>query len=192
MNPVSPNAAHATEAPETITMYGADWCGDCLRAKAYFAEHEIIYDVVDLTEHEAGNDVVLARTNDAHKIPVIIFPDNSHLIEPTNADLDAKMAGLADASEFSVVENADEGRFELHRNGEILSIADFSERNGGLVVIPHVGTDPKHRGQGNAGRLMDGVLYQLRASNRKVLPLCPFAAQHINDNPRHQDLLGTQ
>ncbi|KAG1648095.1 hypothetical protein GQR58_030091 [Nymphon striatum] len=31
----------------TITMYGADWCGDCRRAKAWFDEREIAYTYVD-------------------------------------------------------------------------------------------------------------------------------------------------
>ena len=264
MNPVEPTLAHATEAPETIVMYGADWCGDCLRAKAYFAEHKIEFDFVDLVEHEQATDVVLARNGGVQKIPVIIFPDNSHLTEPTNADLEAKMTELAavpspvethdvatdhaligssvraeddaatvddaaveddaatvddtddehdaavegdaaivdDAAEedhstkegdaaiveYVVVENADDGRFELRREGELLSFANYSNRAGNVVVVPHVETLPHHRGAGNADRLMDGLLTQLRESGRSILPLCPFAAQHLRDNPHNQDL----
>ena len=199
MNPVEPTLAHATEAPETIVMYGADWCGDCLRAKAYFAEHKIEFDFVDLVEHEQATDVVLSRNGGVQKIPVIIFPDNSHLTEPTNADLEAKMTELAalpspvedDAAvvEYVVVENEDDGRFELHQDGELLSFANYSNRAGKVVAVPHVETLPHHRGAGNADRLMDGLLTQLRESGRSILPLCPFAAQHLRENPHNQDLL---
>ncbi len=194
MASVLPNPAHATDAPDTITMYGADWCGDCLRAKAFFAENDVAYDFVDLVEHEAGTPIVLARNDGVQKIPVIIYPDNSHLTEPTNDQLAAKLsemqegAGEEDA-EYSIVENRDEGRFELHRQGEVLSIATFSERSGGVVVIPHVETDPQHRGLGNADRLMDGLLNVLRDTERTVFPACPFAAQFIDEHPEHQDLL---
>jgi predicted GNAT family acetyltransferase len=92
--------------------------------------------------------------------------------------------------DFDVVENTDDGRFELRRDGEIVSVADFTER-GRLVMVPHVTTNPRHRDQGNAGRLMDGLLEILRESDRTIAPLCPFAARHIRDNPQHQDLLGT-
>lgn len=90
--------------------------------------------------------------------------------------------------EFAAIENTDAGRFELHHWGEIVSVADYREGEG-HVVVPHVGTQPEHRGQGYAGRLMDGMLEQLRASERKIVPICPFAAQHIRDNPEWHDLI---
>ena len=202
MNPVLPNPEHATDAPTAITMYGADWCGDCLRAKAFFAEHAIDFDFVDLVEHELGTDVVLARNGGVQKIPVIIFPDNSHLTEPTNADLELKMSELAQAEladtesdepesnvDFRVVENDADGRFELYRADELLSFANYSKRDDKVVVVPHVETIAQHRGQGNADRLMEGLLEELRASDRKIMPLCPFAAQNLRDSPQNHDLL---
>ena len=179
--------------PDTITMYGADWCGDCIRAKAFFGEHDMSFDYVDLVEHPHEADVVLEHNGGVQKIPLVMYPDGSFQIEPTNEELETKRLELfepaADADDNRIVENTDEGRFELHIDGEIISIADFSEREDGTVVIPHVATDPAHRGKGNAGRLMDGVLDRLRATDRKVVPLCPFAAQHVRNNPQHQDLL---
>lgn len=178
-----------------ITMYGADWCGDCIRAKAWFAEHDVDYAYVNLEEVPEAADIVLERNNGLKRIPVIVFPDDSHLTEPSNEALAAKMADLAgDVAEpeptFEVIENAEAGRFELQRDGEVVSVADFTEREG-TVVVPHVGTDPAHRGQGYAGRLMDGTLDIIRSSERRVVPLCPFAAQHIRDNPEYHDLLAS-
>ena len=31
-----------------ITLYGADWCPDCLRAKAYLKENNIDFEFVDV------------------------------------------------------------------------------------------------------------------------------------------------
>ena len=181
----------------TITMYGADWCGDCLRAKAWFNENDVAYDYVNLEETPDAADIVLERNNGLKRIPVIVFSDDSHLTEPSNNALAAKMAELAGTNDgietdgFAVTENAEASRFELRRNGELLSIANFSERNG-AAVIPHVETMPDHRGQGYAARLMNGTLDLLRESERTVVPLCPFAAQHIRDNPEYHDLLATR
>jgi len=178
----------------TITMYGADWCGDCLRAKAWFAENDIAYSYVNLEETPDAADIVLERNNGLKRIPVIVFDDDSHLTEPSNEALAAKMSALRGDGpegvepEFAVVENRQDGRFELQRDGETVGFASFREADG-VVTIPHVETMPGHRGQGYAARLLDGTLEQLRASARSVVPLCPFAAQHIRDSPEHHDLL---
>lgn len=77
---------------DTITMYGADWCRDCRRAKAYFEREGVAYDYVDLVATpDAAQDAqrISGRTN----IPVIVFPDGTHMVEPTDAELDAKLAG---------------------------------------------------------------------------------------------------
>ena len=171
----------------TITMYGADWCGDCRRAKAYFADHGVVYTYVDLIEHPDATDIVLERNNGKQSIPVVVFPDDSHLTEPSNADLDQKLAALP-GQIATVVENAEAGRFELRLDSDVLSFASFQQA-GSVVTVPHVETAPEHRGNGKAAALMDGVLGLLRSSKRTIAPLCPFAADHVQSSERHHDLL---
>lgn len=89
---------------------------------------------------------------------------------------------------FSVTEDGDSRRFELHRDDELVGYADYQERNG-QVIVPHVETLHQHRGQGFAARLMEGLLAILKGEGRTIVPLCPFAAQHIADHPEHQELL---
>jgi predicted GNAT family acetyltransferase len=114
-----------------------------------------------------------------------IHPDNEGSTEATPPELaDAPPAD----QNFVVVENASDGRFELHHGGRVVSIANYTIA-GDIVVVPHVGTLPEHRGLGYAGRLMDGLLDQLRASGRSIKPVCPFAAAHIRENRRWHDLL---
>lgn len=77
-----------TAAP--ITMYGADWCSDCRRAKSVLDSHAVDYAYADVEAVLEGADAARAisgRTN----IPVIVFPDGSHQVEPSNADLEAKL-----------------------------------------------------------------------------------------------------
>ena len=79
--------------PETTTrplMFGADWCGDCRRSKALLDASGVEYDYVDVEAEREGADRAFAisgRTN----IPVILFPDGTHLVEPTDAELAAKL-----------------------------------------------------------------------------------------------------
>lgn len=74
-----------------ITMYGADWCRDCIRSKALLdrlgAEYEYI-DLVQRPEEAERARAISGRTN----IPVIVLPDGSHLVEPTDPELEAALA----------------------------------------------------------------------------------------------------
>ncbi|WP_375399623.1 glutaredoxin family protein [uncultured Amnibacterium sp.] len=73
-----------------ITFYGAGWCGDCRRSKALLDGEGVDYDYVDVEASEQAADAAVAvsgRTN----IPVIVFPDGSHVVEPSDAELRAKL-----------------------------------------------------------------------------------------------------
>ncbi len=74
-------------------MFGADWCGDCRRSKRLLDAQGVDYDYVDteLVEDAAPRArAISGRTN----IPVIVFPDGSHLVEPSDAELQAKLASV--------------------------------------------------------------------------------------------------
>lgn len=74
-------------------MYGAEWCGDCRRSKKLLDELGVDYDYVDLEADAAAADVargISGRTN----IPVIAFPDGTHVVEPSNDELRDKLAAL--------------------------------------------------------------------------------------------------
>jgi len=83
-----------TPASDTITLFGADWCRDCIRTKKQLDELGITYTYVDLVEQPAAADVakeISGRTN----IPVVVYPDASHHVEPSNADVETKLRELS-------------------------------------------------------------------------------------------------
>ena len=81
----------------TITMYGTVWCGDCKRAKKFLGEQRIQYSYVDVEQDNDGLAFV-ERVNDGKQIvPTIDFGDGSILVEPSNAELAAKL-GLRTAA----------------------------------------------------------------------------------------------
>lgn len=81
--------------PERLTVYGAEWCRDCRRSKAVLDVRRVDYVYVDLAAQPARADEAEALTGQK-TIPVLVFPDGEHLVEPTNAELAAKLdrAGL--------------------------------------------------------------------------------------------------
>jgi thioredoxin reductase (NADPH) len=74
-----------------IKMYGTYWCGDCKRAKQFFGEHRVPYEFIDVDGDPEGMAVVERANNGKHVIPVIQFDDGAALIEPSNAELAAKL-----------------------------------------------------------------------------------------------------
>jgi mycoredoxin len=78
-----------------ITMYGADWCGDCRRSKRYLDEHNVAYTYIDVEADLSAADKVIEINGGAKSIPVIVFDDGTHLTEPSDIDLEAKLEALS-------------------------------------------------------------------------------------------------
>ena len=77
-----------------ITLFGADWCRDCVRTKSQLDTLGIDYTYIDLVADPAAADVareISGRTN----IPVVVYPDSTHHVEPSNADVEAKLRELS-------------------------------------------------------------------------------------------------
>jgi thioredoxin reductase (NADPH) len=74
-----------------IKLYGTSWCSDCKRAKQFFGEQRVHYDFIDV-DTDAEGMAYVEKVNDGKQIiPVIQFDDGSTLVEPSNADLAAKL-----------------------------------------------------------------------------------------------------
>jgi thioredoxin reductase (NADPH) len=75
----------------SLIVYGAPWCSDCKRAKKFLGEQRVHYDWVDV-EQDAEGLVLVERVNQGKRIiPTIVFDDGSILVEPSNAELAAKL-----------------------------------------------------------------------------------------------------
>lgn len=78
----------------TIRVYGADWCRDCRRTKKQLQELEVSFDYVDLEADPAAADEarsISGRTN----IPVVVYPDSTHQVEPSNDDVETRLRDLS-------------------------------------------------------------------------------------------------
>ena len=71
--------------PDVLTVYGADWCWDC-RSTRRFLDHEgVTYRYVDLGTDRAAQD--LFESAGYRAIPVVVAPDGTVLIEPSQREL---------------------------------------------------------------------------------------------------------
>ena len=77
-----------------ITVYGADWCGDCRRSKRLLDELNVPYEMIDVDKDDAAAAKVIEINGGAKSIPVIVFRDGTHLTEPSDPDLKKKLESL--------------------------------------------------------------------------------------------------
>lgn len=78
----------------SITMYSADWCGDCIRSKRLLDSLQVSYEIIDVESVPGASEKVIEINGGKRSIPVILFPDGTHLTEPSDIDLKAKLEAL--------------------------------------------------------------------------------------------------
>jgi glutaredoxin-like protein len=81
-------------AKADITMYGADWCGDCRRSKRLLEELDVQVTHIDVETDKSAAAKVMEINGGAQSIPVLVFSDGTHLTEPSDNDLKAKLQAL--------------------------------------------------------------------------------------------------
>lgn len=74
-----------------ITFYGAEWCGDCRRSKKQLDELGVPYNYIDTENTPGAIEQVIEYNGGMKSIPVIVFEDGTHLTEPSNPALEAKL-----------------------------------------------------------------------------------------------------
>jgi uncharacterized protein len=88
---------------------------------------------------------------------------------------------------LEVRNNAERGRYELFRDGELIGIADY-DVHGNTIVFPHTEITPSLRGQGYGEELVRAALDDVRTRGMKVRALCWFVREFIDAHPRYADL----
>src|SRR5919197_3081941 len=76
---------------DLIKVYGASWCPDCRRAKRFLGDQRVPFEWHDIESDPDGVPIVQERNAGNNIIPTILFPDGSHLSEPTNEELANKL-----------------------------------------------------------------------------------------------------
>ena len=74
-----------------VILYGADWCPDCRKSKAFLDDNMIHYQFIDIEKNEWAIPIITKINNGKRKIPTIIINDDTILVEPENEELRAAL-----------------------------------------------------------------------------------------------------
>ncbi len=76
-----------------------------------------------------------------------------------------------------------------NEKGEMIAEVTFPRMSEAVVNINHTFVDGSLRGQGIAAKLMEEVVNELKASNRKAVPTCSYAVMWFERNKQYESLL---
>ena len=88
-----------------------------------------------------------------------------------------------------VVDNPEQGRFELRDGDDVIGVAAYAVVPGGgadqpeRVVFFHTEVSPQYEGQGLAGRLASHALDRTVESGRSIVALCPYIKEYVERHP---------
>ena len=70
-----------------ITIFGTNWCGDCIRARRFFDTNNVAYKWIDIDHDAIAEEFVISTNHGMRSVPTICFEDGMILVEPSDADL---------------------------------------------------------------------------------------------------------
>jgi glutaredoxin len=78
-------------AKEKIEVYGTEWCPDTARARVCLNRYNIPFVWCDIEKDTKGRAFVEKVNRGKRRVPTIVFPDGSILVEPSYAELEKKL-----------------------------------------------------------------------------------------------------
>ncbi|MDX9991026.1 MAG: glutaredoxin family protein [Anaerolineales bacterium] len=76
--------------PEQIVIFSASWCPDCKRTRKLLDDRQIPYSLIDIGKDNDGF-LFIEKLTKRVKIPTLIFPDGTQMIEPSDDELVRKL-----------------------------------------------------------------------------------------------------
>jgi mycoredoxin len=86
-----PSPGNESGMRRQIIVYGADWCGDCVRARRLLDRRGQGYEYIDVDLQAGAAEEAMEVARGRKNIPVIVFPDGRVLVEPSDPELEAAL-----------------------------------------------------------------------------------------------------
>ncbi|WP_338100734.1 GNAT family N-acetyltransferase [Microbacterium excoecariae] len=93
---------------------------------------------------------------------------------------------------FSFQDAPAASRFELRRDGALVSVLDYRV-NGDTIALTRAFTNPAHRGEGLAAIVTERAVDAIAArGGQKVLPVCWYVADWFQAHPERAGLVAAR
>jgi hypothetical protein len=89
---------------------------------------------------------------------------------------------------IEVRDAAERSRYEVLVDGQVAGFTHYQPYEGSLV-FDHTVIHEQFAGQGLASTLIRGALGDVRAQQRRIVPLCEYVAGWLEKHPDHTDLV---
>ena len=80
-----------------LTMYTTTWCGFCKNLKRQLGKAGIEVTEVDIERDPAAAEFVMSVNGGNQTVPTLLFADGSTMVNPSAAQVQARLAELAEA-----------------------------------------------------------------------------------------------
>jgi uncharacterized protein len=90
---------------------------------------------------------------------------------------------------LQVIKDASKGRYRLLADGEEVGYGEYDPVGTTSILIKHTEVSPQHEGKGYGSRLVEGMLADVRAQGKTVIPICPYTLNYIRRHREHADLV---
>jgi uncharacterized protein len=88
-----------------------------------------------------------------------------------------------------LIDNTDQGRFELHRDGDLVGWLYYTHLKPNRYALLHTEVGPSHQHQGVAGAMVRRVLDEVRAREGTITAICPFVVDYLSRTTTYADLI---
>ncbi|WP_019202054.1 GNAT family N-acetyltransferase [Tsukamurella sp. 1534] len=96
---------------------------------------------------------------------------------------------LALTDELRLFDNPVRDRFELWAGDELIGVEGYEITDHGDVILLHTVVMEKFGRQGFARALVSGVLDDLRARKRRVIPVCTYVRDFVTRFPQYGEVV---
>lgn len=87
-----------------------------------------------------------------------------------------------------IVDEPSRQRYEARLGDDVAGFIEYRSVRDRRILI-HTEVDPGYEGRGIGGRMVTGVLDDIRANGLRITVKCPFVAAFLERHPEYRDLL---
>jgi predicted GNAT family acetyltransferase len=94
-----------------------------------------------------------------------------------------------ESSAEQLIDNTDAGRFELHREQDLVGWLYYTRLRPNRYALRHTEVEPSHQHQGVAGAMVRRVLDEIRTREGTITAICPYVADFLSRTSTYDDLI---